>query len=99
MKKVYWIVMAVLVLAAATAGSAAIAQHRHLKSLKKQVADQTVIIDSLLKRRMTVMDVRLNVTDKSRNTIYGRYNKGTITIPTQKTYLLELDSVSMKAVN
>lgn len=88
--------MAVLVLAAATAGSAAIAQHRHIKSLKRQVADQTVFIDSLLKRRMTVMDVRLNVTDKSRNTIYGRYNKGTITIPTQKTYMLELDSVSMR---
>lgn len=99
MKKVYWIVTAAILLAAAVAGTAAAVQARHIKSLKRQVANQTVIIDSLLKRRMTVFDVHMNVTDKSKNNIYGRYNKGSIIIPTQKTYLLELDSVSMKAVN
>jgi hypothetical protein len=44
---------------------------------------------------MTVFDVQLNVTDKSRSTIYGRYNKGTISMPQEKTYKLEMDSMKV----
>ena len=43
-----------------------------------------------------MMDVKLYVTDRSKNNIYGRYNKGTITIPTVKTYKLEVDSVRVE---
>ncbi len=70
-------------------------QSRHVKSLKCQVKEQSLVIDSLLNRRMTVMDVELYVTDKSKNIIYGRYNQGTITMPQEKTYHLEVDSVSI----
>jgi hypothetical protein len=67
----------------------------HVKTLKNQVNGQSAVIDSLLRRRMTVFDIRLNVTDKSRSTIYGRYNKGTITMPQEKTYKLEIDSMNV----
>lgn len=73
--------------------------HKHVKSLKAQVTEQSAIIDSLLKRRMTLMDVDLYVTDKSVNKIYGRYNKGTITMPQERKYILEVDSVNMRIGN
>lgn len=64
--------------------------------LQKQVEHQNAIIDSLLARRMKVMDVDLYVTDKSVNKVYGRYNKGQITMPSLKTYTLDIDSVSLQ---
>ena len=70
--------------------------HKHVKTLKAQVTEQSTIIDSLLARRMTVFDVQLHVTDKSHNTIYGRYNKGTIYMPQERKYILEVDSVNVK---
>ena len=73
--------------------------HKHVKTLKAQVTEQSAIIDSLLKRRMTLMDVDLYVTDKSVNKIYGRYNKGTITMPQERKYILEVDSVNMRIEN
>ena len=73
--------------------------HKHVKTLKAQVTEQSAIIDSLLKRRMTLMDVDLYVTDKSVNKIYGRYNKGTITMPQERKYILEVDSVNVRMEN
>ena len=61
-----------------------------------RIEQQDKIIDSLLARRMHVVDIHMQVTDKSKNNIYGRYNKGTITIPTQKTYTLDIDSLNIK---
>ena len=71
--------------------------NRHVRTLKAQVQEQSAVIDSLLKRRMTLMDVDLYVTDKSRNVIYGRYNKGTITMPQERKYILEVDSISVRS--
>lgn len=99
MKKLYWIIIAVLGTALAVSVGIAAVQSSHLKSLKAQVAEQSAVIDSLLKRRMTVFDVTLNVTDKSTNKIYGRYNKGSIIMPSNKSYVLELDSISMNVGN
>lgn len=88
--------MAVLAVVASLAITVASLEGAHRRSLAKQVKEQQVVIDSLLKRKPALMDVKLYVTDKSRNNIYGRYNKGTITIPTVKTYKLEVDSVRVK---
>ena len=71
--------------------------NRHVRTLKAQVMEQSAIIDSLLKRRMTLLDVELYVTDKSRNVIYGRYNKGTITMPQERKYILEVDSILLRS--
>lgn len=65
------------------------------KDLSAQVKNQNKIIDSLLHRRMEVYDVTLHVTDQSKSTIYGKYNKGSIIVPQEKKYILELDSVSI----
>lgn len=66
------------------------------KRLHTQLVRQNNTIDSLLSRRMTVFDVNLYVTDKSVNKIYGRYNKGQITMPNVKTYVLDIDSTKIK---
>lgn len=70
-----------------------IAEGAHRRSLQKQLKEQSVIIDSLLRRPKALMDVQLYVTDKSVNKIYGRYNKGFITMPQERRYILEVDSV------
>lgn len=95
LKWVKWVVLAVLLCLIAILLTTAIGQRKHIKSLSNHVREQGVVIDSLLSRRMTVMDVELYVTDKSKNTIYGRYNKGTISMPQEKTYKLEVDSVAI----
>jgi len=66
------------------------------ENLKERTAEQSRVIDSLLNRRDKFIDVQLHVTDKSRFAIYGRYNKGTINVPNERTYTLEIDSVNMK---
>ena len=89
------IIYAIVAVAIATLTATTIGQARHIKSLKAQVEEQHVIIDSLLKRRMTVIDCQLHVTDKSRFAIYGRYNKGTINVPNDRTYTLQIDSMNI----
>lgn len=70
--------------------------NRHLRNrIQEQsevIVHQGQIIDSLLARRMKVVDCHLSVTDKSRFNIYGRYNKGTINVPSDRTYTLSIDS-------
>jgi len=93
---VKWIVWAVLAAATAVATTTAILEGNHRRSLEKQVKEQSEIIDSLLHRDQPLFDVKLYVTDKSRNTIYGRYNKGNIWMPQERRYILEVDSVNMR---
>lgn len=90
-----WIVIGVLVSAVTTLASVCGVQHREATTLRKQVAEQSAVIDSLLARRMTVFDVELHVTDRSRMTVNGRYNKGTINVPSTRTYVLDIDSVGL----
>lgn len=89
-----WIVWAVLAAATAVATTVATLEGRHLRSLQKQVKEQSAVIDTLLSRDQPLLDVKLYVTDKSRNIIYGRYNKGSISMPQERRYILEVDSVS-----
>lgn len=78
------------VLATALQGS-----RKHLATALQQVEEQHRVIDSLLNRRMTYIDVQMHVTDRSTSKVYGRYNKGTITLETAKRYILEVDSTSI----
>ncbi len=89
------IIYAFVAILLAVSVTIAVTTEKHNKSLRIQVEDQGRIIDSLLNRRMQVFDVQLYVTDRSRNIIHGRYNKGTITMPQERVYRLELDSNSM----
>jgi len=85
----------ILAALAALAATAAFLEHSHRKSLQKQVAEQSAVIDSLLSRERPLLDVQLHVTDRSRNVIYGRYNKGTISMPQERRYILEVDSSTL----
>ena len=91
-----WIVWGVLLAATAVATTAAVLEGNHRRSLARQVKEQSVVIDSLLCRNQPLLDVKLYVTDKSKNTIYGRYNKGYIAMPQERRYILEVDSVNMR---
>ncbi len=94
-----WIVWAVLAATTAVATTTAILEGNHRRSLSKQVKEQSEIIDSLLHRDQPLLDVKLYVTDKSRNVIYGRYNKGSIYMPQERRYILEVDSMNMRIKN
>lgn len=100
MKK--WIIIVAAAYFAATTATISVLSFQ-LKSrtevcnnLKERAAEQSRVIDSLLNRRMTVFDVQLHVQDKSKFAIYGSHNKGTINVPNERTYTLEVDSVNMK---
>ncbi len=99
LKKWIWIVWAVLAAATAVSTTTATLEGSHRRSLAKQVKEQSAVIDSLLGRNQPLLDVKLYVTDKSRNVIYGRYNKGTISMPQERRYILEVDSVNMRIKN
>lgn len=88
-------IYAVLAAAIITMSALYIESRKHVITLKNQVKQQSAIIDSLLTRRMTVFDVQLNVTDKSKNVIHGRYNKGSITMPQERIYRLSVDSTKV----
>ena len=96
---VKWIVWVVLATTTAVATTTAILEGNHRRSLAKQVKEQSAVIDSLLSRDQPLLDVKLYVTDKSKNTIYGRYNKGSIFMPQERRYILEVDSVNMRVKN
>lgn len=96
MKKALWISLSVAAVAISILSIELGHNVMMCRHLKRQVADQTVIIDSLLRRRMNVFDVQMHVTDKSKFAIYGRYNKGTINVPNERRYILEVDSVNLK---
>ena len=91
--KIKWIIYGLTALVIAVSLTVGIAEGAHRRSLQKQLKEQSVIIDSLLHRPKALMDVQLYVTDKSVNKIYGRYNKGFITMPQERKYILEVDSV------
>lgn len=88
----------VIVMALAIGISAALLSESrsHVRTLKKEVEQQSVIIDSLLSRRMSVMDIQLVVTDRSKVYVFGRKNSGTINVPQERTYRLLVDSTSVK---
>ena len=99
MKKWTWILMAVLAVITSLAITIATLEGAHRRSLAKQVKEQSAVIDSLLSRDQPLLDVKLYVTDKSVNKIYGRYNKGYIAMPQERRYILEVDSMNMRIKN
>lgn len=74
----------------------AVGDKKTIKSQQDRIEEQGKVIDSLLNRRTTFIDCHLVVTDKSKNIIYGRYNKGNISQPQERKYILEIDSTNIK---
>lgn len=90
------IVYAVVAVALATTATLSAIQGRHLRDVRKQVAEQSVIIDSLLTIKRTVFEINMAVTDKSVFKVNGSHNKGEIHVPSDRTYHLVIDSVNVK---
>jgi len=90
------IIYAVVAVALAATTTTTVLQGKHLKDVRHQVAEQSRVIDSLLTIRHNLIDVELNVTDKSVAKIYGRYNTGTISMPHERVYKLVIDSSNVK---
>lgn len=99
MKK--WIIIAAAIYFAVTACTISIlsvqlnSSKKVCANLQERTEEQSRVIDSLLARRMTVFDVQLHVQDKSKFAIHGQYNKGTINVPSIRTYELVIDSTSI----
>lgn len=87
---------AILLSCCATLAVALHGSRRQAALLEDRAREQQLVIDSLLGRRMTVVDVQMHVTDRSTSKIYGRYNKGTISVETERRYILEIDSTNFK---
>lgn len=90
------VIITLLVVGAVTLAVMYVRERKLSMLLEQQIEHQGVVIDSLLNRRMQYVDVELWVTDKSKNVIYGRYNKGNITMPQERRYILVIDSVNSK---
>lgn len=100
MKKTIIIITILTMLAGwgATTTTTTILNSKRIKEQSEMLAGQQRTIDSLLNRRMTVFDVGLSVNDNSKMTIYGKKSEN-LTVPAAKTYILKLDSVSIKQLN
>ena len=98
-KKVFKIVKDVVFVAVIVILSVAVSGLiKHNATLKSQVKSQSEIIDSLLNRKEIVVNVSLNVTDKSTHKIQGKKNSGTINMPQENTYTIKLDSGTINAL-
>ena len=94
-KIIKWVILAVLLATIAVLSVCVAKDRKHIKTLKTQVLEQKTIIDSLLNRPSIVFDVSLNVQDKTRLTVNGKGNSGTINVPQEKVYVLEIDSTNI----
>ena len=101
MRKWSWIALAAMAVVASLAITVAVLEGNHRRSLARQVKEQSVVIDSLLARDLPLLDVKLYVTDRSVNKIYGRYNRGYINMPQERRYILVVDSANttLKSIN
>ena len=90
------IIYAVLVSTIISLSVLSAVQGRHLKDMRKQVAEQSVVIDSLLVLKRTVFEINMEVTDKSVFKVNGSHNKGSISVPSDRTYHLIIDSCNVK---
>ena len=73
-------------------------QHKNIKNLNKTVDFQRETIDSLLAlppAESITLEVELHVTDKSKIDVNGKGNSGTINVPTDRKYFIEIDSTSL----
>lgn len=101
MKTKWWIVI-VAVLALAMIGEAIgwnVCQNRS-KERQQTIDFQRAMIDSLVSRPPTedqyiTLDLNMAVTDKSKVDVNGKGNSGTINVPTERHYVVEIDSTSL----
>lgn len=78
-----------------TSGVGWFCAERHLFSLKSITVQQQQVIDSLLNLQPS-LEVHLAVTDRSTLKVNAAKNSGSVIVPSEKHYVVEIDSVSIK---
>lgn len=73
-------------------------QGKRVKEQSTIIKKQSQVIDSLLTLPRNTFEVKLSVNDQSKLTVYGKKSEN-LTVPATKTYVLKLDSVSVKQLN
>lgn len=75
-------------------------EDKEKKEYMKVLVKQNEIIDSLVNspRWSVVLDIDLAVTDKSKFDVNGKNNSGTIFIPQEKKYVLEVEYDSITKI-
>lgn len=68
---------------------------RHSQVLHKTITTQQQTIDSLLQLK-PALEVHLAVTDRSTLKVNAAKNSGSVIVPSEKHYVVEIDSVSIK---
>lgn len=73
-------------------------QYKTIRQNDKTIEFQRETIDSLLAlppAESVTLEVELHVTDKSKIDVNGKGNSGTINVPTDRKYFIEIDSTSL----
>lgn len=96
--KIMIIIMAVLAGWGITTTTVASLQGKRVKEQSTMIKKQSQVIDSLITLPRNTFEVKLSVNDQSKLTVYGKKSEN-LTVPATKTYVLKLDSVSVKQLN
>lgn len=98
MKKIMIIIMAVLAGWGVTTTTISALQGKRVKEQTSVIHQQARTIDSLITLPRNQFEVKLSVADNSKLTVYGKKSEN-LQVPATKTYVLKLDSVSVKQLN
>lgn len=95
--KIKIIVIAIVLIALGVASTGWITGMQINRKQSARIEEQAKVIDSLLNLPPTIsVSARMDVTDKSKIDVNGKNNQGTINVPTERVYVLELQIDSTK---
>lgn len=101
--KVFLIVVGILIAAITATSIGWGTTHKQSKERKETIEFQRHTIDSLLalppvESNEIRIELKMDVTDKSHLTVNGKGNSGTISVPQERRYVVEIDSASFNVI-
>lgn len=97
MSKIKIILIALVLIALGVTSTGWIIGMREHQEQKARIEEQAKVIDSLLNIPPSIsVSAKLDVTDKSKIDVNGKGNSGTINVPTERVYVVELQLDSAK---
>lgn len=97
MKKWILIVLFILVAALGICITGWVGESKTVRAQSKHITEQSMVIDSLLNIPPAIaVTAGMTVTDKSKIDVNAKNNSGTVNVPTERVYVLELQLDSTK---
>lgn len=101
--KVFLIIIGILIAGVTATSIGWGTTHKQSKERLETIEFQRVTIDSLLalppaESNELTIELKMDVTDKSHLTVNGKGNSGTINVPTERKYTIEIDSTSFNVL-